>query len=121
VEGIDPLSSLTFQALQSYRYEDIIWSNTASFHPCIAVDKDRMLRVDLDRFHDVDMTSKAADSQTSRRIGGPSRTRYHSLRPADFFLQMGSSGSSAHGISNSSSTSPSRPRASFLNRQATDE
>jgi hypothetical protein len=119
VEGIDPLSSLTFQALQSYRLEDIIWSNTASFHPCIAVDNGRTLRVDLDRFHDVDMTSKADDSQVSRRIGNKSRTRYHSLRPADFFLQMGSSGSSLN--ENAKASFRSRPLASFLNRKATDE
>jgi hypothetical protein len=92
VEGIDPITSLSFQALQSYQYKDIIWSNNASFHPCIAVDSKRTLRVDLDRFHDIDMNSSVsgADAKASRRHH-LARVHRHSLRPADFFLEFGRS------------------------------
>ena len=32
VEGIDPLTSGTFQALQSYRFNDIIWDEHTQFY-----------------------------------------------------------------------------------------
>jgi len=38
VEGIDPLASGTFQALQSYRYEDIVFGQV-QFQECIKVQK----------------------------------------------------------------------------------
>jgi hypothetical protein len=52
-EGIDPIMSGTFQALHSYKVEDIVWEADAEFVPCVGVDDvDRTsLRVDLDKFH----------------------------------------------------------------------
>lgn len=59
VEGIDPLMSGTFQALQSYCFEDIVWDEHSIFHPCLtAVAKNdwrgEHFQVDLDRFHEID-------------------------------------------------------------------
>lgn len=74
VEGIDPLMSGTFQALQSYRFEDIVWDNGAVFSPCMSVDNDRhILRVDMEKFHDVDVP-EMSDQQR------------HSLRTHDSFF-----------------------------------
>lgn len=64
VEGIDPIQSGTFQALQSYRYEDIVWDTHSQFAPCLTVVnsypvpeysrmKPRIFQVDLDRYHDI--------------------------------------------------------------------
>ena len=66
VEGIDPMQSGTFQALHSYRSEDIVWNANAQFAPCLTVvheQKDskksreskqqRIFEVDLDRYHDI--------------------------------------------------------------------
>lgn len=58
VEGIDPMQSGTFQALQSYRFEDIEWHTYAQFSPCLSVEnesvsKNRIFSVDLDRYHDI--------------------------------------------------------------------
>lgn len=58
VEGIDPLTSGTFQALQSYRFEDIVWDADANFHPCLGIKNDRMT-IDLDLFHDILVTPRA--------------------------------------------------------------
>jgi hypothetical protein len=48
VEGVDPVTSGTFQALQSYTLENIAFSG--AFKRCIRVDGDRFV-VDLDAFH----------------------------------------------------------------------
>lgn len=66
----------TFQALQSYRYEDVIWNNAASFHPCVS-DEQEIVRVDLDRFHSID---------TPTAPGGMNRP---SLRTHDSFVSEG--------------------------------
>lgn len=50
VEGIEPLISGTFQALQSYQIQDIVWDADAQFQPCLNVDGSR-LKVDLNQFH----------------------------------------------------------------------
>ena len=55
VEAIDPLVSGTFQALQSYRYEDIVWDKDASFAPCLQIQNQEMT-VDLDQFHVIEST-----------------------------------------------------------------
>ena len=61
-EGIDPLQSGTFQSLQSYRFEDIVWDAHSVFAPCMTVVTGRskqkqkgeqMFQVDLDRYHDI--------------------------------------------------------------------
>lgn len=56
VEGIDPMMSGTFQSLQSYRFEDIVWDKYSHFAPCLKVVEDKKTRkfqVDLDRYHDI--------------------------------------------------------------------
>jgi hypothetical protein len=62
VEGIDPMQSGTFQALQSYRYEDIAWEQHSQFAPCLTVvhkwektfkKRHRIYEVDLERYHDI--------------------------------------------------------------------
>jgi hypothetical protein len=56
VEGIDPMQSGTFQSLQSYRFEDIVWEKHSYFAPCMTVVEDkksRKFQVDLDRYHDI--------------------------------------------------------------------
>lgn len=52
VEGIEPILSGTFQALQSYRYEDIVWNANAAYTPCLFV-HEKTVRVDLDLFHSI--------------------------------------------------------------------
>jgi hypothetical protein len=52
VSAQDPLTSGSFQALQSYRFEDIVFDANASFEPCIYIEKkQRKFMVDLKRFH----------------------------------------------------------------------
>lgn len=58
VEGIDPLTSGTFQALQSYKYEDIVWDEDTQFAPCLKVSNGKIM-VDLDRFHNYIRVDKA--------------------------------------------------------------
>jgi hypothetical protein len=62
VEGIDPMQSGTFQALQSYRYEDIVWEQHSQFAPCLTVVRKwdnhykksgLIYEVDLERYHDI--------------------------------------------------------------------
>jgi len=61
VEGIDPLQSGSFQALQSYRFEDIHWETHAQFAPCLSIEKkgssqhtkNRIFSVDLERYHQI--------------------------------------------------------------------
>lgn len=50
VEGTDPLMSGTFQALQSYRLEDIEWNTNVKYEPCLQVNGTDF-QVDLDAFH----------------------------------------------------------------------
>jgi hypothetical protein len=50
VEGIDPQISGTFQALQSYRYEDIAWN--ADFEPCLSATLDKFT-VNMVKFHQI--------------------------------------------------------------------
>ncbi|KAL3915703.1 MAG: hypothetical protein SGILL_005520 [Bacillariaceae sp.] len=66
VEGIDPMQSGTFQALQSYRTEDIVWDAYSQFSPCLSVEKtflqtvNNVFSVDLDRYHDIVPDNEAA-------------------------------------------------------------
>jgi Inward rectifier potassium channel transmembrane domain len=65
VEGIEPTTSGTFSALQSYMYDDIVFHDDAAFKPCITNDNHvtgsrgsshnhtTSTIVDLDIFHDV--------------------------------------------------------------------
>jgi hypothetical protein len=43
VEGIDPIQSGSFQALQSYRFEDVQWEPFAQFSPCRLQDHENSL------------------------------------------------------------------------------
>jgi len=53
VEGIDPITSGTFQALQSYTIDDIVFGGT--FAPCIRQEKNEFV-VNLDAFHKIEPT-----------------------------------------------------------------
>ena len=53
VEGIDPVMSGTFQALQSYGKDDIVWDKGAYFRPCLNVHGSK-IEIDLDDFHEVE-------------------------------------------------------------------
>ena len=50
VEAIEPMVSGTFQALQSYRLEDMVFGGR--FAPCMS-QKDGQIYVDVDKFHEV--------------------------------------------------------------------
>ena len=88
VEGIEPVSSGTFQALQSYCFEDIVFHPGARFSPCVKAvvgtgsnDGDA-LEVDLDRFHDIGIDKEAAEQA---RIH-PRTPKQRSLRGHDSFM-----------------------------------
>jgi hypothetical protein len=75
VEGIDPMQSGTFQALQSYRAEDIVWDAYSQFSPCLSVEKtflpqtvNNLFSVDLDRYHDIVPDSEAANAATNAAL-----------------------------------------------------
>lgn len=55
----------TFQALQSYRIDDIVWGSDAGFRPCIHVEEDKQILVDLNLFHEIDTVHKSADYKSS--------------------------------------------------------
>lgn len=61
VEGIDPITSGTFQALQSYGKDDIVWHKDAHFRPCLNVEGSR-IEVDLDVFHEIEQESASVRS-----------------------------------------------------------
>mmetsp|Transcript_20144 Transcript_20144/g.56095 ORF Transcript_20144/g.56095 Transcript_20144/m.56095 type:complete len:320 (-) Transcript_20144:2111-3070(-) len=52
VEGIDPQASGTFQALQSYKYDDIVWEG--KFRKCLSVDNDKFT-VNMEKLHMIDV------------------------------------------------------------------
>ena len=71
-EGIDPLTSGTFQSLQSYRFEDIVWEPHSQFAPCMAIvenSNSRCFQVDLNRYHDIVIDEEAA--LTAKKLGSP--------------------------------------------------
>jgi hypothetical protein len=103
VEGIEPISSGTFAALQSYRIEDIVFDCNARFRPCVEAvmdDENSCIRVDLDRFHEIyiayedqcmplngnsaSLTTMAAASAARDRA----RLRQRSARPQDSFFSI---------------------------------
>ena len=87
VEGIDPLLSGTFQSLHSYRYEDIVWNDSACFAPCVQVCGEQV-QVDLDRFHQVDTVSHE-EERNKRKTKEPRRrrTKQTSHRRHDSFFE----------------------------------
>ncbi|KAG7373250.1 inward rectifier potassium channel [Nitzschia inconspicua] len=76
VEGIDPMQSGTFQALQSYRFEDMVWEPYSQFSPCLSLEKqyvpssvvNQIFSVDLDRFHDIIPDPEAAATAANAAI-----------------------------------------------------
>jgi hypothetical protein len=74
VEGIDPLQSGTFQSLQSYRAEDIVWDEHSQFAPCMTIVSgrhqkktgERSFQVDLDRYHDIVLDTHQIREQKKR-------------------------------------------------------
>jgi hypothetical protein len=60
VEGIDPQLSGTFQALQSYKFEDIVWEG--DFEKCLSV-KDDQFVVDMHKFQMVRVSQTLIDEQ----------------------------------------------------------
>lgn len=88
VEGIEPNVSGTFAALQSYRFEDIVFHAGARFAPCvepITTRKNSCIRVDLDRFHDVVLDEKLAQNNLSM-LAKKERKPQRSNRPQDSFF-----------------------------------
>lgn len=89
VEGIEPIGSGTFSSMQSYRFDDIVFHAGAQFYPCIEAvddDNDSYIRVDLERFHGIEINAaKAAAALASRRDRKPQR----SGRPQDSFFAGG--------------------------------
>ena len=84
VEGIEPVVSGTFSALQSYRFEDIIFHPGAHFSPCVEAVNDKrdvgIIRVALDRFHGIDIDDKAtehAGHPSGSRVKNQRSLRYH--------------------------------------------
>lgn len=75
VEGIDPLQSGTFQSLQSYRYEDIVWDQHSQWAPCLTIVNNglqkktgqRMFQIDLDRYHDIVIDTAAVKEERMRQ------------------------------------------------------
>jgi hypothetical protein len=82
VEGIDPMNSGTFQALQSYRYDDIVWEAHSQFSPCLSLERKRsskrksnqIFSVDLDRYHDI-IPDPGAATVTGNSTEGGATTR----------------------------------------------
>lgn len=89
VEGIEPIGSGTFSALQSYRFEDIVFHPGARFRPCVeavqAKGDDGTIRVDLDRFQEVDIDQDAAENADTPP--GQGRKNQRSLRVHDAFFK----------------------------------
>jgi hypothetical protein len=92
VEGIDPMQSGTFQALQSYRYEDIVWDANSQFSPCLFLERkgnsktkgSQIFSVDLDRYHDIILDPGAVTemdvSATTREVFRIAQPPKHNLR-----------------------------------------
>ena len=89
VEGIEPIVSGTFSALQSYCFEDIVFHPGAHFSACVeAMDtksNTSTVRVDLDRFHTIDLDDTAAENFDIRH--GKRRKNQRSLRVHDAFFK----------------------------------
>ena len=90
VEGIDPVMSGTFQALQSYTKDDIVWDKNAYFRPCLNVHGTK-IEIDLDDFHEIeqDNGSVRSDSQRSLNtslLGRQRRGKMISRRKHDSFF-----------------------------------
>ena len=90
VEGIDPQLSGTFQALQSYRYEDIAWD--CEFEPCLSVAamgagraSGRGYVVDMAKFHQVRSihgSSSPSPSDPSAAAAGATVAAVETASPA---------------------------------------
>ena len=89
VEGIDPIQSGTFQALQSYRFEDIHWETYAQFAPCLSIEntgltlysEERIFTVDLDRYHKIVSDPDAATAAMREDDEGYLKAEYIPRKP----------------------------------------
>jgi hypothetical protein len=98
VEGIDPMQSGTFQALQSYRYDDIVWEANSQFSPCLFLETDRsskasgskIFSVDLDRYHDIipDPVATTDSTISTKEVGASAREVYKVTQPATNTIKM---------------------------------
>jgi hypothetical protein len=86
VEGIEPVGSGTFSALQSYRFEDIVFDAQARFQPCIEATP-QGIRVDLYRFHGMDL--EGGDESEHDQCLRPTTRTHHSVRKHDSFFTDG--------------------------------
>lgn len=90
VEGIDPLMSGTFQALQSYGKDDIVWHKDAYFRPCLNVEGSK-IEIDLDDFHEIEQENESVRSATQKNsnpslLGKRRRRKMVSRRRHDSFF-----------------------------------
>lgn len=89
VEGIDPVMSGSFQALQSYTKDDIVWHKGAYFRPCLNVDGTK-IEIDLDDFHEIEMENASFRSDTQKSssslFGRQRRRKMVSRRKHDSFF-----------------------------------
>jgi hypothetical protein len=69
VSAQDPLTSGSFQALQSYSVDEVVFDPSATFEPCIYVDKSqRKFKVDLKCFHLVRTHAERGKTASSMQI-----------------------------------------------------
>jgi hypothetical protein len=90
VEGIDPVMSGTFQALQSYGKDDIVWNKNAYFRPCLNVHGAK-IEIDLDDFHEIETDNASFRSDTQKTsntsfLGRHRRRKMISRRKHDSFF-----------------------------------
>lgn len=90
VEGIDPVMSGTFQALQSYTKDDIVWDKGAYFRPCLNVHGTK-IEIDLDDFHEIEHDNACVRIDSQRKLntslfGRQRRRKMVSRRKHDSFF-----------------------------------
>jgi len=68
VEGIDPQLSGTFQAIQSYKYEDLVFG--ADHEVCTSVTTDNKISVDMTNFHKTKYTNEGKNTLRSLSSSG---------------------------------------------------
>lgn len=102
VEGIEPMVSGTFQALQSYKLNDIVFGGR--FAPCMSQANGKIY-VDVDRFHMIVPPNESSTHFYSRYNGGYTyrKKKTSSYLPAFFRDQPASPGNEARMLKQKSS------------------
>ncbi|VEU35912.1 unnamed protein product [Pseudo-nitzschia multistriata] len=94
VEGIDPQLSGTFQAIQSYKYEDLVFG--ADHERCTSVTPDNKIAVDMRKFHRVRYNHKNSGINKStnsiRFIDDERSKQRRNLSPSPFSSETDSNG-----------------------------